>query len=205
MNVSIETEDQALIVRSPYNTGFIAEARKLAGKWDARREAWVFDVRNTGKVREALRFWYGTDGESPPDTVSVRLWVDGSCGCGPIVWQGRILARAFGRDSGAKLGEGVVVEDGGFTSGGSIKNWDTTTKSTKDLQGHSCGAVVVLHDVPRHFAESDDRESLIVHKEIIVPEAPPAIDAEALRAERARLTDRIAEIDRQLAWIEVEA
>jgi hypothetical protein len=41
---------------------------------------------------------------------------------------GREVARAFGRDSGAKLGPDVVVRAGGFHSGGSRKNWRITVK-----------------------------------------------------------------------------
>lgn len=61
---------------------------------------------------------------------------------GPVEVAGRTIARAWGRDSGAKLGDGVVKLQGRVGSGGSMKNWETVVD-----------ADVVLHDCPRKVAE----------------------------------------------------
>ena len=46
-----------------------------------------------------------------------------SCSRGPVTFLGYPIARAFDRDSGAKLGTGVSMIEGDITSGGSRANW----------------------------------------------------------------------------------
>lgn len=174
-------------VVSPYNTTFVAGAKNLAGKWAA--PAWVFDARNETAVRALLTECYGSDGTGTEDVVSIRVKMNPDCSVynGPITIGGRIIARAFGRDSGAKLGEGVVVLSGGFDSAGSVKNWRTAVKD---------GTEVLLHEFPRAAAErliAEGNDVTIVHIE------PPTIDVDALRAERERLMDRVGKIDAILA------
>ena len=190
MDIKITKSGETLSVHSPYNTDFVAKARKIAGKWDGDHRAWTFDVRNEAKVRALLTEVYGTDGAAVADVVSVRIkLVDGAdCAAGPITIAGRVIARAFGRDSGAKLGEGVVVEAGGFSSGGSMKNWRTTSRA---------GTVILLHDFPRAaIAKVQDEDGDVDTIEIVEP--APTIDREALTAERERLLVRLAEIDKAL-------
>jgi transposase len=54
------------------------------------------------------------------------------------------IARGYGRDSGARLADGVVVLEGGFYSGGSAKNSTTHASS---------GTLFEIHDVPRGMAD----------------------------------------------------
>mgnify|MGYP003617560847 FL=1 len=190
MSVETKISNGQMHVKSPFNSGFVAAAKRLSGRFSVG--VWSFDERNAAAARKALVEAYGTDGESPADTVSVRITWDEECWeyCAPIEFAGRTVARAFGRDSGAKTGDGVVIEAGGFTSGGSVKNWKTVIKA---------GTVVLMHDVPRAsaeaFAEADD----LARVEIVKPEGTAAVDREALIAERARLAARIADIDAALA------
>lgn len=44
---------------------------------------------------------------------------------GPVEFMGYTIARAFHRDSGAKLGEGISLIKGNVDSAGSRKNWRT--------------------------------------------------------------------------------
>lgn len=69
---------------------------------------------------------------------------------GPITYAGRVLARAFGRDGGARLGTGVAILAGDIGSGGSRRYWTTDT----------CGreAIFLLHDIPRRIAERRSRD-----------------------------------------------
>jgi hypothetical protein len=191
-NTTITTTDTQITVTGPYNSEFIAKARRLAGKWHA--PSWVFDIRDENAVRAACLKCYGTDGHTT-DLVDVRVTIPhdgrGVGGArGPIELFGRTLARAFGRDSGAKLGDGVVVEAGGFGSGGSMKNWTTTVKDD---------TVVVLRDVSRALVDAHDNDDFIVA--IIGGAAPDNRDllvAERrtlLMAERRKLLDRVAEIN----------
>jgi len=190
MDIKITKSGETLSVHSPYNTEFVAGARKLAGKWDGGSKAWAFDARNEAAIRALLIETYGTDGSVIADTVSLRVTYDSNCyiSAGGFELAGRRIATAFGRDSGARLGEGVVLEYGTFRSGGSVKNWRTETGVH--------GAIVLVHDIPRSAIEAIRNDSDITNIEIVEP--TPTIDREALTAERERLLARLAEIDKAL-------
>lgn len=120
--------DRRIAVTSPYNAEWTRQAKDLAGRWSPDARAWVFPSEQLEAVRALLRAVYGQD-DRPTATVRLRVtFLDAmdSGGRGEVVVAGRQIARAFGRDSGARLGEDVVVLAGGFGSGGSIKNWRIT-------------------------------------------------------------------------------
>lgn len=95
---------------------------------------------------------------------------------------GRIIARATGRDSGARLGDGVVLLSGQFSSGGSVRNWKTTWKAE---------TTIMLRDVPEPVSDG------ICDGWEIVSSDPqlPVVDRDVLIAEKERLSSRISEID----------
>ena len=121
-------------MRSPFVDGFAPKARALGGKWNREDSCWVFSPRYEEQVRALLRSVYGwsEDDSSARGVVRVSVskewdWRETSetAGMGrtlQLYLFGRLIARAFDRDSGARLGEGVVVLEGGFESGGSRKN-----------------------------------------------------------------------------------
>lgn len=185
MTISIKTAGGALECRSPYNSIFVERARNLGGKF--RGGAWYFDARDESRVRELCREVYGSDGDSS-DTVTLRIeWQEDRANtCGPLAVSGRTIATAFGRDSGAKLGEGVVVLSGGFSSGGSVKNWQTKV---------AAGTVVLVRDFPRSMAEALSSNKYESRQYSIEPES---VDRAALDSERARLLARLAEINANL-------
>lgn len=100
---------------------------------------------------------------------------------------GRTIARAYGRDTGAKAGDGVIVDAGKIDSAGSAKNWKTVARE---------GTVIRVLDVPRATAEAlcaADHQAYRV--EIVGDAGPVAVDRESLAAERNRLLARVVEID----------
>lgn len=130
-------------------------------------------------MRTLCRDVYGDDGVTH-NTCTLRYAIGADRATrAPLTLHGRPLARAFGRDTGANLADGVVVLEGGFTSGGSVKNWTTVSKG---------GTVVLVRDFPRDAAKelvlTDDRFSI-----------EPEVDLTDLREERDRLVARLAEID----------
>ena len=142
MNVQIVTTGSTIAVSTPHpNTNFNKKAKDLSGRWHPDRAAWVFDSRNEALVRGALKRAYGTDGSTEADVVSVQMTVDKSEWHGPVTVAGRVICRAYDRDSGAKLGPGVVKLSGTAPSGGSRANWTSVARGT-----------FVLHDVPRKTA-----------------------------------------------------
>ena len=178
--------------------------KKLGGRWDAGSKAWVFDPRDEVRVRELCAKIYGTDGSAPVELLTIRAPAE-VCdtkggGAGLEAWlAGRQVARAFGRDSGAKLGEGVVLVSGGFSSGGSVKNCKVTWKA---------GTVFEIRDVPRALAEKVHAEhrgvALLDTTGAVVAEATredslPVLAEEAFRASHVAVEDQIAEAELMLA------
>jgi len=190
--IRVITENGKTYLDAPYHPDLPAKGRALGGKFDARSKCWVFDARDEGRVRELALEVYGDDG-SPQELVTLRCRADNDTfglnvrGRQTSVYvAGRQVARVYGRDSGARLGNGVVVVSGGFRSGGSAKNptvdWDDDT-------------LFELRDVPRSAAERAVTQAP-EHVEIT---ASSGVDYEALKAERQRLVARIAEIDELLS------
>ncbi len=144
----IEVNGEVITVQSIYNSEFVKHAKNLGGAYTGG--VWSFDARNETLVRSACLRCLGHDGFIT-DLVDVEItipkYAKGMGACKPIEVFGRTLARAFGRDSGAKLGEGVVLLKGGFSSGGSVKNWCTDVKeNTRVIVRDVSGALVREHD-----------------------------------------------------------
>ncbi len=189
--ISVTSAGTRLSVHSPYLPAFVAAAKALGGRWAA--PAWVFDARDEARVREALRTHYGTDGSAAAGpVVTLRVAMDAVyADRDAIRLGGREIARAYGRDSGAKLGDGVVLLDGKFGSGGSVKNWTT----------RSDGATILIRDMPAEMAERLIAAPPQWVTAIAIEPETPVVDREALAAERDRLMARVAEIDRLLAAV----
>ena len=193
--VHITESDGQLAVASPYDTAFIERARPLGGRWDAAGKAWTFDARVQDEVRALCHEVYGEDGSGPTETVTVRvkLLQEVSASRASIRLLGRDIARAFGRDGGAKLGDGCVLESGKVDSGGSHKNWHTKADA---------GTTIRMYDVASSLVEAAGWDADIYEVTVIGHDAP---NLNALRAERERLTARIAEIDAALSAAEDDA
>ena len=190
MNIKIEIIGGTLRVESPYNQEFVKFARQTSGHW--RSPAWVFDVREEDRVREACMAIYGCDGIKS-DLVSLRCeWrKDEFAPTASITLEGRPLFTASGRDSGARVAPGVVLVEGVATSGGSKKNWETVVRA---------GTVAIVRDVPRALAESCVAASVDPNHSWgfeIEPESTSG-HTEVLKSERERLVARLVEIDRLL-------
>ena len=195
MSITIKRTEKQIRVASPYNPDLPEAARKLGGKWQSTSREWVFDLRDEARVAELYRSVYGQwdEGELPADAVTVRVrlfqgWYRRHSG---LFFAGRELAHATGRDSGARQAEGVIVLEGEFTSGGSVKNWTTCAEA---------GTVFELRDVSaaKVQEEQDDDDKAYPKFHIEVLGDPDTLAIAALQAERKRLVARIAEIDAEL-------
>lgn len=103
-----------------YNTILIKECRKLNGKFDSSSKNWVFSKIVEEEV-ENLDFQFNSD------LVQVEIKAKKDIfECNDSVdFLGYPIAKAHGRDSGAKLCEDVYLINGRINSGGSVKNWGT--------------------------------------------------------------------------------
>lgn len=186
--IKITIDGDSARIESPYNPDFVNRVKKMGGKWSAEGKVWIVDARNVEAVRVAMREVYGMD-DMPTDLVSVRV----TCSKpvlvwhGPVVVFGRIVASARGRDSGARIGEGVAFLKGRAKSGGSVKNWETIVEADSEI---------IIHDVPRTAVE----EGLGVYEgmEYEILEPPTNGRREQLEKEKACLLARLAEIEKEL-------
>lgn len=147
----------SISVTSPYHDGFVSRARALGGRWDRDSKTWLFDEAAEDAVRQALKDAYGTDGaaaDEGAEPVALYLYAPETVAefHGPVSVASITLARAFGRDSGARLGGGTAHLAGPApSSGGSVKNWRTQIPA---------GCLLAAYNVPRVLAEralADDR------------------------------------------------
>ena len=183
MNIQIEKNENIISVTADYNDEFVKVAHTMGGKWHS--PSWVFDIREEDLVRSTCLKIYGTDGVNA-DLVDVQITLNDfdAKKCAPIVIFGKTVARAFGRDSGAKIGTGIVIKSGKFGSGGSAKNWLTIAED---------GTSFIMRDVSRSLVEANMEKS--IQAEII---SETDIDIEALKAEKEKLVARLAEIENLL-------
>lgn len=188
MSVSIKRTATQLIVSSPYNADLPEQARNAGGKWVRALSAWVFDIAAEPQVATVYRNVYG-QWDDVIEEVSIACTCTNGASkiCDSLKLAGRSIAYASGRDSGARTSDGVIVVSGGFTSGGSVKNWRTVARENTTFR--------VLH-VPRPIAERLVSDPEWCDKiEIEQPIATEPINRELLISEREKLTARIAEID----------
>ena len=128
--ISFKKQDGKIIVTTYYNRKFASKARNLRGQWDSVKKAWVFDESVEEYVKQALIDIFGVTGEIQYETCSLLIkdftaWETR----GEVELFGRTVARAFGRDSGAKLGDDIIWVSGSYHSGGSVKNWTTEVEN----------------------------------------------------------------------------
>lgn len=112
-------------LRTPfYNQNLVDECHNLGGKWDTEEKAWIFSGIVADKVEQL-------DEKYNSELVNVEIRFKESAGKwhGPVTLAGFKIATAWGRDSGAKLAEGISLLEGAVNSGGSVKNWSTRVEA----------------------------------------------------------------------------
>jgi hypothetical protein len=178
MSIQIKpTSDHRILVYTPFNKQFVDAARRAGGRWSAQDRAWLFAEELTETVRGLLRHIFGED-DTKAEVARVRLrctfeggeagnrryWPDRG-GNLEVVLAGREVARAFHRDSGARLGPDVVLIQGRFNSGGSRANPRITVSDNTVvdlLRVPETMARRMVADHPEHFriVASDGSEIL---------------------------------------------
>lgn len=183
--ITQSTTATEILIASPYNKEFVSEAKQLGGKWRSDEKAWAFPLTRADAVRDLCARIYGSAPSAPGERgVTVRITAKRDLYelCAPVLFAGRGVVRATGRDSGARPGEGCAIISGRVTSGGSVKNWQTCVDE---------GAVVEIENMdPAAAVETDDWSVEIAGSTVL--------DRDALLEERAKLAARLAEIDKML-------
>lgn len=189
VKVAFAQTDNAMYLDCPYNHNFVQRAHRLAGQWDEGKGRWRFDARDLEKVKKACMEVFGTDGSIPEKlfTLQARAIVEISASRKSIFFAGHQIARAWGRDSGARLGDGVILLEGEVRSGGSRVNWDTIIDD---------GSVIEIKDLTPKQVDLAKRSAERYEKwEILsVVEQPNIATANHIEEEERALRKRLKEI-----------
>ena len=180
---------------TPYNAEFVKRIKSIGGaKWNGAEKCWKIPAEAVDAARDIMMDVYGeTDIPDGSEKLKLRITalVDIEELRAPVSYFGKNLASASGRDSGARVGDGVILESGTITSSGSMKNW--TSMIRKD-------AVMILTDVPETLYQRDKNATTQWGDTLFSVEVlKNSVDKEKLESEKAALLARIAEIDRILA------
>lgn len=180
--IRVDISGDTASVYTPYNTDFVSAVRRIGGsRWDRSRKCWEFPAQAIDAVRLIMKEVYGETDIETAEKVSVRVtFTDELCGDRkPVTLFGKTIASAFGRDSGAKVGEDVAFINKMPRSGGSVKNWLTVVPK---------GAVAEIRDVVLANVKAGPEYTV----EFIKKDAP---DIDALRKEKEMLLLRLNEIN----------
>ena len=193
--MKIEISGGKAYIFTPYNAEFVKRIKGIGGaKWNGAERYWTVPAEAVDSARDIMMDVYGeTDIPDGSEKLKLRITalVDIEELRAPVSYFGKNLASASGRDSGARVGDGVILESGTITSSGSMKNW--TSMIRRD-------AVMILTDVPETLYQRDKNATTPWGDTLFSVEVlKNSVDKEKLEAEKAELLARIAEIDRILA------
>ena len=179
-NVKLIHSGDHIEVVSPYNPAAVERFRQLGGRWTG--EVWTFPAALETEVRGVLLSVYGTDGDDGAQSVTLiaRAKRGISEYTGPVTCCGKTVARAWGRDSGARVGEGVALLEGRIGSGGSRKNWKTVVEEGSTFK--------LLNVLPGLVDDYDPYEWEVTTEDGSEPDSPLAAfsDAQILAEARRR-------------------
>ena len=187
------TQNNMIKVETPYSAQFVAELKENIGtrKWNASEKAWYVPEESKDVLMKILKDVYGFNGSEDDGkrcTVEITFNESDYVDKDAIKIGGLEIARSFGRDSGARIGEGVIVLEGGFTSGGSRSNWDTRVKE---------GTKIKIKNFPEWILNDQEAGTNVSGFEI-KKISESSIDREKLIKEKEELLARLAEIDKLL-------
>jgi len=129
MNLSIINLNKlTLLICMEYCPQAVYKIKQLGqAKWDSTLKGWKVSTDYKDEVKKILLDYYGTDGTFSEKRVNIELVTnqDIKRPQKPVLFAGKSIAQAFNRDSGARVGQNVALIEGGISSGGSSKNWET--------------------------------------------------------------------------------
>ncbi len=135
-----------IIVVSPFNYKFIAQARRLGGEWSRSKRVWVFPVNRERAVRQLCRRVYLTDGTEPTATIRVTL-PPGDYGRIVALPGGHTVLERMYRDSPVIAGKDAVIVEGDAPRSGGSRKYPSIGETTETI-------VVEMYDVPTTVIEA---------------------------------------------------
>lgn len=123
--ITVKEENSKCVCQCPKNFNVIKKFHDFKGCWNREKNYWEFNKLLIEDIKKLMKKYFGVEnGEFESCQLIIKDLTTYETLKGIII-SGFELCRAFWRDSGAVLGDGVVLIDGKIDSGGS-KNWWTT-------------------------------------------------------------------------------
>lgn len=190
MSVKTEVINDKFLITCPYEKAFIAEIKKLGGRWHAPQ--WVVDVRQKERAEDVLLEIFGENGtDEPVDTVDIKLtgteWNDSETSS-TLKFCNRVVAYRPGRDSRVRFGSGVVVVEAEFPETGGSAKYPSLCMET------DC-PVFEVYNVPRAVYE---KIKDINGVELLPAAESKELQLEKLKSERDKLKKMTGEIDKKI-------
>lgn len=186
--IKISIENGMASVFTPYNKEFVDLVKGIGGrKWNADRKCWMVPESEIEQVRKYMMDVFGETDQMDEDervTVTITFTDDAKADCAGVTIFGKTIAKAWGRDSGARVGEDVTFISGNYGSGGSRANWNTYIEA---------GSKFRVRNVPKAMLANAPAYVTVE----VVDDAK--IDRSALVQEKEKLLARLAEIEKLLA------
>lgn len=186
-----KTDGGKIAIYTPYDKKFVQTIKRIgSARWNG--DAWTVPEDYIDDVRDIMKDIYGRDDLSNcGETVDaeVDFLKDYGEKWSGVVFCGKTLAQAWGRDSGAKVGDDVILVGGDIDSGGSRANWTTEV---------SQGAKFIVKNIPKARFDKEKDELNQDKTRISYKIISKTIDKDALLEEKARLEKRLAKIEEAL-------
>lgn len=185
--IEIKTDNGVSEIYTPYNQSFVSRIKLVGGaKWDGIKKCWTVPEEAVNAVRDILTEVYGCNDLETGETVTVRIRILNNIyeSRSDIVFCGKTLCHASGRDSGGRAGNDVFYVSGCPSSSGSVKNW-----SSKILEGSVIDVANVSKTLLEKYQENPNKDIEIISI------SDSKVDIATLQEEKERLLKRIAEID----------
>lgn len=148
----IMIKEGSIYLVSPYDKDLASKCRNLNGDWTGSAWEFKYDEDVLDAVKHAVEETFDFEYDAPRVTARIEFKEDFYKRKAPYTIGGYILSEARNRDSGAKVGPGVLLIEGRIESGGSMKNWSSEVLA---------GSVFKIKNFPKG-AKVEDEESIII-------------------------------------------
>jgi hypothetical protein len=190
VDISITVKDEIVNIYVPCNKEFISEIKNIgSAKWNSDEKCWTVPEEYIDNVREMMMHIYGYSDISKNETVKVTVkFLEGVAETKDSVKIfGKDVSKATSRDSGARVGENVVLVSGKIESGGSRVYWESQVEE---------GTIFSLSKVNKNVF---DKEKNNPPYKIEILDVKDEVERKSeLIAEKEKLLSRISEIDKIL-------
>lgn len=138
--ISIEKKEGNLLsIKAPWNPLFVAELKKLHGKWNPDEKVWIVNDFAQEQLNAAIHKVFGDTNGSVIETIKCFVISEIKQEKTAITFLGKVIAAAKDKNTKMHHDDEVIYTIGEPTAGGSKKHWYNIVPD---------GSEFILHDVP---------------------------------------------------------